>query len=151
MPSRLVSRTASLPDVAATHAWKRRSKPVVGRICKAYQLGGSKPSVVSTALGCPTRIREARCQGRHEREGDPDEAGRGRRAPAESVWGYPRPPLADPDERHVVIRHAGVVLAESRRCIRVLETSHPPVFCLPRQDIRTDLLTPPSPRRTRCE
>ncbi|MFB7447613.1 DUF427 domain-containing protein [Streptomyces sp. NPDC056194] len=74
----------------------------------------------------------------------------GRQKPAESVWDYPRPPRMVPDVRHVIVRHVGIVLADSRRCIRVLETSHPPVFYVPRQDIRMDLLTQ-STRLTHCE
>ncbi|MFE0583099.1 DUF427 domain-containing protein [Streptomyces sp. NPDC058874] len=62
------------------------------------------------------------------------------RAGTESVWDYPRPPRIEPDTRHVVVRHAGVALADSRRCLRVLETSHPPVFYIPRADVRMDLL-----------
>ncbi|MFG2292477.1 DUF427 domain-containing protein [Streptomyces sp. NPDC048603] len=68
----------------------------------------------------------------------------------ESVWDYPRPPRIDPDTRHVVVRHGGVVLADSRRCLRVLETSHPPGFYVPRADVRTGLLSP-SRHRTVCE
>ncbi|MEU6315054.1 DUF427 domain-containing protein [Streptomyces sp. NPDC047014] len=58
----------------------------------------------------------------------------------ESVWDYPRPPRVEPDTRHVVVRHAGVTVADSHRCLRVLETSHPPVFYIPRADVRAGLL-----------
>ncbi|MFE5620810.1 DUF427 domain-containing protein [Streptomyces virginiae] len=68
----------------------------------------------------------------------------------ESVWDYPRPPRIEPDARHVVVRHAGAVLADSRHCLRVLETSHPPVFYIPRADVRTDLLRA-SANRSTCE
>ncbi|KOG10414.1 hypothetical protein ADK34_35450 [Streptomyces viridochromogenes] len=70
--------------------------------------------------------------------------------PTESVWDYPRPPCVVPDARRIVVRHGGVVLADSGRCLRVLETSHPPVFYVPREDVRTDLLIR-STRVTRCE
>ncbi|MFJ3876879.1 DUF427 domain-containing protein [Streptomyces sp. NPDC090077] len=70
--------------------------------------------------------------------------------PPESVWDYPRPPIVQPDDRHVVVRHRGVTLADSRACRRVLETSHPPVFYVPRDDVRTDLLSR-SPTGTFCE
>jgi uncharacterized protein (DUF427 family) len=69
---------------------------------------------------------------------------------AESVWDYPRPPRLESTTRHVVVTHRGVVVAESRRPWRVLETSHPPVFYLPAEDVRTDLLAP-NRRRTVCE
>ncbi|MEV7594780.1 DUF427 domain-containing protein [Streptomyces sp. NPDC090085] len=68
---------------------------------------------------------------------DTQDAGTAR---TESVWDYPRPPRVEPDTRHVLVRHAGITLADSRRCLRVLETSHPPVFYIPRSDVRTDLL-----------
>ncbi|MEV7444601.1 DUF427 domain-containing protein [Streptomyces sp. NPDC091204] len=61
--------------------------------------------------------------------------------PPESVWEYPRPPRVEPDARRVVIVYRGVVLADSRACRRVLETSHPPVFYVPPGDVRTDLLS----------
>ncbi|MFF4428107.1 DUF427 domain-containing protein [Streptomyces sp. NPDC001513] len=70
--------------------------------------------------------------------------------PAESVWEYPRPPRVERDARHVVIRHRGVTLADSRDCRRVLETSHPPVFYVPVDDVRTDLLSR-SEATTVCE
>ncbi|MEU8778726.1 DUF427 domain-containing protein [Streptomyces sp. NPDC048606] len=50
----------------------------------------------------------------------------------------------------MVIRHHGVTLADSRACLRVLETSHPPVFYVPRDDVRTDLLSREE-RTTGCE
>ncbi|MGW1941793.1 DUF427 domain-containing protein [Streptomyces goshikiensis] len=68
----------------------------------------------------------------------------------ESVWDYPRPPRIEPDARHVVVRHRGVTLADSHRCLRVLETSHPPVFYVPPADVRVELLSD-SGRRSACE
>jgi uncharacterized protein (DUF427 family) len=58
----------------------------------------------------------------------------------ESVWDYPRPPVAVPDHRLVVVEFAGVEVARTDRAIRVLETSHPPGFYLPPADVRLDLL-----------
>lgn len=58
----------------------------------------------------------------------------------ESVWDYPRPPRVEPSTRHVRIEHAGTVIAESRRAIRVLETAGAPVWYLPPEDVRTELL-----------
>jgi len=68
----------------------------------------------------------------------------------ESVWDYPRPPRLEPTSRHVQIIHGGETIANSRRAYRVLETSHPPVYYLPPEDVRLDLLRP-SPRRSVCE
>jgi uncharacterized protein (DUF427 family) len=68
----------------------------------------------------------------------------------ESVWDYPRPPVVRPTGAHVVVRHAGVVVADTTRALRVLETSQPPAFYLPSTDVRMDLLVP-SRTRTMCE
>jgi uncharacterized protein (DUF427 family) len=68
----------------------------------------------------------------------------------ESVWDYPRPPRVDDCTRHVRVVFQGVMIADSRRSKRVLETSHPPVYYLPQSDIRMEHLTP-SRRTTFCE
>jgi uncharacterized protein (DUF427 family) len=60
----------------------------------------------------------------------------------ESVWDYPRPPRLEPTTKHVRVVFAGQVIADSARCYRVLETSHPPVYYIPREDIRADALLP---------
>jgi len=62
--------------------------------------------------------------------------------PQESVWDYPRPPRIEPDNRRVQVEFAGVSIADSTRSLRVLETSHPPVFYIPGEDIRMELLYP---------
>lgn len=49
----------------------------------------------------------------------------------ESVWDYPRPPRLEASSRHVIIRHAGEVIVDTREAYRVLETSHPPVYYVP--------------------
>lgn len=58
----------------------------------------------------------------------------------ESVWDYPRPPRAERTDRHLLIRHGGVTLAETRRAIRTLETSHPPTYYFPPEDVDQSLL-----------
>ena len=68
----------------------------------------------------------------------------------ESVWDYPRPPRLEPDSRRIVVRQSESILAATARSIRVLETSHPPVFYLPPDNIATRLLRP-STHRTICE
>ena len=68
----------------------------------------------------------------------------------ESVWDYPRPPRVEPSERHVRVIVDGIVIADTRRALRVLETSHPPAWYLPAADVRMDLLHPTS-RETACE
>jgi uncharacterized protein (DUF427 family) len=58
----------------------------------------------------------------------------------ESVWDYPRPPRVERTGKRVVVRHRGVNVADSTRSWRVLETSHPPVYYVPADDIAPGLL-----------
>jgi uncharacterized protein (DUF427 family) len=51
----------------------------------------------------------------------------------------------------VVVELDGQVLADTRRSLRVLERSHPPVFYLPAADVRTQRLRPSARRSTWCE
>ncbi len=69
----------------------------------------------------------------------------------ESVWDYPRPPRIEATPRHVRIVHAGVVLADTVRAQRVLETSHPPVLYIPQSDILMQMLRPSTRRGSFCE
>ena len=68
----------------------------------------------------------------------------------ESVWDYPRPPALERTDSHLVVEHAGVVVADTRRGWRVLETSQPPAYYFPPEDVRLDLLEP-SLHATFCE
>ncbi len=68
----------------------------------------------------------------------------------ESVWDYPRPPRVEPTDRHLQVVFNGVTLADTRRALRVLETSHPPVYYLPPEAVRMEYLLR-TPRRTFCE
>ncbi len=54
----------------------------------------------------------------------------------ESVWAFPRPAIAERSGAHVMIEHRGVILADTRASVRTLETSHPPSYYIPRDDIR---------------
>ena len=60
----------------------------------------------------------------------------------ESVWDYPRPPRLELTTRHIRVVFNGVTVAETRRALRVLETSHPPVYYLQPEDIRAEYLRP---------
>lgn len=60
----------------------------------------------------------------------------------ESVWDYPRPPRVERTESHVVVRHGGVVIADTTAAWRVLETSQPPAFYLPPTDLAWEHLRP---------
>ena len=68
----------------------------------------------------------------------------------ESVWDYPRPPRAEVVHRRAVVTHAGTVVADTDDVVRVLETSHPPTWYLPRTAFREGVLRP-AQRRTVCE
>ena len=67
----------------------------------------------------------------------------------ENVWDYPRPPAVELCTRRVRVVLGGVVLADSTRALRVLETSHPPAIYVPPEDVRG--LTPSPARVTWCE
>jgi uncharacterized protein (DUF427 family) len=69
----------------------------------------------------------------------------------ESVWDYPRPPAVDPSEEHVVVQLGLTLVAETRRALRVLETSHPPTYYLPADDVTADALVPVPRASTFCE
>jgi len=60
----------------------------------------------------------------------------------ESVWDYPRPPRLEDVDKKVKVVFGGVTLAYTTRAKRVLETSHPPTYYIPQQDIRMEHLEP---------
>ncbi len=68
----------------------------------------------------------------------------------ESAWDYPRPPRAQPDGRLVVVVLGGQEVCRTRRAVRVLETSHPPTWYLPRDDWAPGALRP-APGSSYCE
>jgi uncharacterized protein (DUF427 family) len=84
--------------------------------------------------------------GRFVRRPTPDPVSPGQ----ESVWSYPRPPRVEPTDEHVVVEFGGSVVADTRRALRVLETSHPPVYYLPVADLAAGALRD-NPHRTWCE
>jgi uncharacterized protein (DUF427 family) len=68
----------------------------------------------------------------------------------ESVWDYPRPPRLERSTRHIKVVFNGRVIAETSRAFRMLETSHPPVYYIPPQDVDSRVLSP-SPGTSYCE
>ncbi len=68
----------------------------------------------------------------------------------ESVWDYPLPPRVEPTAKRIRVVFNGETIADTCRALRVLETSHPPTYYLPPEDVRQEFLTPTS-RRTLCE
>jgi uncharacterized protein (DUF427 family) len=59
----------------------------------------------------------------------------------ESVWDYPRPAIVEQVTSHLKIMHRGVAIAETKRGVRTLETSHPPSYYFPREDVAMHLLS----------
>jgi len=57
-----------------------------------------------------------------------------------SVWDFPRPAIAEPCDAHIRIEHRGVIVAETRNAICTYETSHPPSYYIPPQDVAPGLL-----------
>jgi uncharacterized protein (DUF427 family) len=58
----------------------------------------------------------------------------------ESVWDYPRPPRVEEFNGVIRVRFGGVLIAETRNAKRVLETSHPPTYYIPLQDVAAKYL-----------
>jgi uncharacterized protein (DUF427 family) len=68
----------------------------------------------------------------------------------ESVWDYPRPPRLEPVSASIRVVFNGTTIAETDRALRILETSHPPTYYIPPEDVATEFLTRED-RSTHCE
>lgn len=60
----------------------------------------------------------------------------------ESVWDYPRPPRLEAVAERLTVSFAGEQIADTVDGLRVLETSHPPVYYIPSADVRTQFVVP---------
>ena len=60
----------------------------------------------------------------------------------ESVWDYPRPPRVEAVAERVTVTLGGVVIVDTANAVRVLETSHPPVYYVPVSEIAPSVLEP---------
>lgn len=69
---------------------------------------------------------------------------------AESVWDYPRPPRLETCSRRLTVEHDGIVVADTNRGFRILETSHPPVYYIPPEDVLQDFFSE-TDLKTFCE
>jgi uncharacterized protein (DUF427 family) len=58
----------------------------------------------------------------------------------ESVWDYPRPPRIEPLRKQVLVRLTHTLIAESDRCVRVLETASAPTVYIPPDDVDQSLI-----------
>ena len=54
----------------------------------------------------------------------------------ESVWDYPRPPRTEQSSKRIRVIFNDKTIAETSRALRVLETSHPPVYYIPPHDVQ---------------
>jgi uncharacterized protein (DUF427 family) len=63
-------------------------------------------------------------------------------AEPESVWDYPRPPRVERSDELVEVVLGREVVARSTAAYRVLETSHPPTYYLPRDAFIDGVLVP---------
>ncbi len=97
----------------------------------------------------PAWLQDARTQWANRGEHRPDFAIEPKPG-QESVWDYPRPPAVVSDSRHVIVRSGALVLADTNRAIRVLETSHPPAFYVPPSAIADGVLVA-VPGSSHCE
>jgi uncharacterized protein (DUF427 family) len=68
----------------------------------------------------------------------------------ESVWDYPRPPRVEPVKSRIRVEFQGIVIADSKKTYRVLETASPPAYYIPQGDIQMKYLEA-SNRSTLCE
>jgi uncharacterized protein (DUF427 family) len=69
----------------------------------------------------------------------------------ESVWDYPRPPRVELSTDLVEVVFGGVTIVSTRRAVRVLETSHPPTYYLPFDDIAMEYFSPGRAGGSFCE
>jgi uncharacterized protein (DUF427 family) len=60
----------------------------------------------------------------------------------ESALDYRLPPRLETSDRLLKVVHAGIVLAETRRSIQILETSYPPVYYIPQEDMAMEYFVP---------
>ena len=60
----------------------------------------------------------------------------------ESVWDYPRPPRLEPCDKQIQIIFNGVTIVDTQKAYRLLETSHPPYYYIPPEDIKMEYLQP---------
>ena len=60
----------------------------------------------------------------------------------ESAWDYPRPPALEPVTARLRVVLGGVTIADTTRGHRVLETSHPPNYYFPLDDVLPGALVP---------
>ncbi len=68
----------------------------------------------------------------------------------ESVWDYPRPPRVEATSKRVRVVFNGETIIDTTDSFRVLETSHPPTYYMPK-DALQNVAFQKTARRTICE
>ncbi|MEM9926103.1 MAG: DUF427 domain-containing protein [Cyanobacteria bacterium P01_D01_bin.50] len=68
----------------------------------------------------------------------------------ESVWDYPRPPRLEDTDKHIQIIFNGETIVDTNRAKRMLETSHPPTYYIPPEDIKMEYFIQ-TPQSSFCE
>ncbi len=68
----------------------------------------------------------------------------------EYVWDYPRPPRLAAEPRRLSVKAGGRLIAETMSGYRVLETSAPPTYYFPPDDVDLRVLTK-NPAQSYCE
>ncbi len=69
----------------------------------------------------------------------------------ESVWQYPRPPRLEPFVGSIAVELGGKTVASTNHAWRVLETSHPPTYYLPRAAFVAEGVLRETPGSSWCE
>ena len=60
--------------------------------------------------------------------------------PAENVQDYPRPPALEPVPQRITVTLNGMIIVDSAKALRVLETHHAPTYYIPPSDISGQLI-----------
>ncbi|CAF1467158.1 unnamed protein product [Adineta ricciae] len=60
--------------------------------------------------------------------------------PLENVWDYPRPPEIEPVQARLRVIFNQIVLADTTRAMRIIETGHPPTYYIPPEDVKQEYL-----------
>ena len=68
----------------------------------------------------------------------------------ESVWDYPRPPKIERVDHRLLVTIGAITIADTTSGFRILETSHPPTYYIPRSDVAIALLVE-SDHHSYCE
>lgn len=68
----------------------------------------------------------------------------------ESVWDYPRPPRIERTTKHIQVFFGGLLIADTKAAFRLLETSHPPTYYIPPDNVQFKYLQK-TDKRSICE